>query len=111
MSSNFLESMTVNNLQYAYFPGCVAQGACRELYLSTAALTEALERIGGIISELTIPSLPKFLWWKASPDGEYGLFKRLASQCDTIIVDSSTFREPVASFVTPNVGIEPPPTA
>jgi len=25
---------------------------------------------------------------------EYGLFKRLASQCDTIIVDSSTFREP-----------------
>ena len=42
MSSNFLESMTVKNLQYAYFPGCVAQGACRELYLSTAALTEAL---------------------------------------------------------------------
>ena len=30
------------NLKYAYFPGCVAQGACRELYLSTAALTEAL---------------------------------------------------------------------
>ncbi|MGK7874728.1 MAG: CoB--CoM heterodisulfide reductase iron-sulfur subunit B family protein [Xenococcaceae cyanobacterium] len=29
-------------LQYAYFPGCVAQGACRELYLSTAALTQAL---------------------------------------------------------------------
>lgn len=29
-------------LTYAYFPGCVAQGACRELYLSTAALTQAL---------------------------------------------------------------------
>ncbi|MEB3292578.1 MAG: CoB--CoM heterodisulfide reductase iron-sulfur subunit B family protein [Synechococcales bacterium] len=29
-------------LQYAYFPGCVAQGACRELYQSTAALTHAL---------------------------------------------------------------------
>lgn len=29
-------------LQYAYFPGCVAQGACRELYMSTAALTQAL---------------------------------------------------------------------
>ena len=29
-------------LKYAYYPGCVAQGACRELYLSTAALTEAL---------------------------------------------------------------------
>lgn len=29
-------------LKYAYFPGCVAQGACQELYLSTAALTQAL---------------------------------------------------------------------
>jgi succinate dehydrogenase / fumarate reductase, cytochrome b subunit len=30
-------------LKYAYFPGCVAQGACRELYLSTAELAAALE--------------------------------------------------------------------
>jgi succinate dehydrogenase / fumarate reductase cytochrome b subunit len=29
-------------LKYAYFPGCVAQGACRELYLSTAELATAL---------------------------------------------------------------------
>jgi len=29
-------------LKYAYFPGCVAQGACRELYQSTGALTRAL---------------------------------------------------------------------
>ncbi|HEY9646191.1 MAG TPA: CoB--CoM heterodisulfide reductase iron-sulfur subunit B family protein [Chroococcidiopsis sp.] len=29
-------------LRYAYFPGCVAQGACRELYQSTNALTQAL---------------------------------------------------------------------
>ncbi|WP_228035614.1 CoB--CoM heterodisulfide reductase iron-sulfur subunit B family protein [Oculatella sp. LEGE 06141] len=29
-------------LKYAYFPGCVAQGACRELYQSTNALTQAL---------------------------------------------------------------------
>lgn len=30
------------SLTYAYFPGCVAQGACRELYLSTGALAKAL---------------------------------------------------------------------
>ncbi len=30
------------NLRYAYFPGCIAQGACRELYQSTQALTQAL---------------------------------------------------------------------
>ncbi|MBF2003479.1 MAG: CoB--CoM heterodisulfide reductase iron-sulfur subunit B family protein [Synechococcales cyanobacterium M58_A2018_015] len=29
-------------LKYAYFPGCVAQGACRELYMSTQVLTQAL---------------------------------------------------------------------
>jgi succinate dehydrogenase / fumarate reductase, cytochrome b subunit len=29
-------------LRYAYFPGCVAQGACRELHQSTQALTQAL---------------------------------------------------------------------
>ncbi|PIG93956.1 CoB--CoM heterodisulfide reductase iron-sulfur subunit B family protein [Gloeocapsopsis sp. IPPAS B-1203] len=31
-----------SHLKYAYFPGCVAQGACRELYQSTQALTQAL---------------------------------------------------------------------
>lgn len=30
-------------LKYAYFPGCVAQGACRELHISTQALAKALE--------------------------------------------------------------------
>jgi succinate dehydrogenase / fumarate reductase cytochrome b subunit len=30
-------------LQYAYFPGCVSQGACRELYQSTAEVTQALD--------------------------------------------------------------------
>jgi succinate dehydrogenase / fumarate reductase cytochrome b subunit len=34
--------MTSSSLRYAYFPGCVAQGACRELYQSTAVLTQAL---------------------------------------------------------------------
>ncbi|NJK28736.1 MAG: heterodisulfide reductase [Acaryochloris sp. RU_4_1] len=34
--------MTAPMLKYAYFPGCVAQGACRELYMSTQAMTQAL---------------------------------------------------------------------
>jgi succinate dehydrogenase / fumarate reductase, cytochrome b subunit len=32
----------MSSLKYAYFPGCVAQGACRELDQSTKALTRAL---------------------------------------------------------------------
>ncbi len=34
--------MPLKPLKYAYFPGCVAQGAARELYQSTNALTNAL---------------------------------------------------------------------
>lgn len=34
--------MPSSPLKYAYFPGCVAQGACRELYQSTQVLTQAL---------------------------------------------------------------------
>jgi len=32
----------MSSLKYAYFPGCVAQGACRELHQSTQILTQAL---------------------------------------------------------------------
>jgi succinate dehydrogenase / fumarate reductase cytochrome b subunit len=35
-------SLAPHSLQYAYFPGCVAQGACRELYQSTGAIAPAL---------------------------------------------------------------------
>jgi len=34
--------MLSKTLKYAYYPGCVSQGACRELYLSTQSLTQAL---------------------------------------------------------------------
>ena len=35
-------TMLTHTLKYAYFPGCVAQGACRELHQSTVALSQAL---------------------------------------------------------------------
>lgn len=35
-------SSSSQKLRYAYFPGCVAQGACRELYDSTQLLTRSL---------------------------------------------------------------------
>ena len=34
--------MQYKTLKYAYFPGCVAQGACGELHLSTVSLAQAL---------------------------------------------------------------------
>lgn len=69
-------------------------------YVTLRGTANALERIGGLISELTISELPKFVWWKATPDLDYGLFKRLASNCDRLIFDSSTFNDPIANLST-----------
>jgi glucose-6-phosphate dehydrogenase assembly protein OpcA len=67
-------------------------------YITFSGTAEALERIGGIITGLTIGDLPKFVWWKAAPSPEYGLFKRLVSYCDSIIFDSSSFVQPEANL-------------
>ena len=67
-------------------------------YITLSGTAEALERIGGIITSLTIGDLPKFVWWKAAPSPEYGLFQRLVKYGDSIIFDSS-------SFVLPEVNL------
>lgn len=43
MSCHSLNHMQSPKLQYAYFPGCVAQGACGELHMSTVSLAQALD--------------------------------------------------------------------
>ena len=69
-------------------------------YITLSGTTEALDRIGGIIAELAIADLPKFVWWKATPTPELPLFKRLVSSSDTVIFDSSNFLEPEESLQT-----------
>ena len=63
-------------------------------YITLSGTAEALDRIGGIIAELAIADLPKFVWWKATPTPEHPLFQRLVSSSDTVIFDSSSFIEP-----------------
>lgn len=63
-------------------------------YITLSGTAEALARIGGIIAELAIADLPKFVWWKATPTPEHPLFQRLVSSSDTVIFDSSSFIEP-----------------
>lgn len=67
-------------------------------YITLTGTSQALERIGGLISELMIGELPKFLWWKGKPDPDYGLFKRLSASCNNIIIDSSSFRTPESAL-------------
>lgn len=68
-------------------------------YITLRGTAIALERISGILFELMISDLPKFLWWKASPETEYGLFKRLSEHCNTVIFDSSTFTNPEEDLI------------
>lgn len=69
-------------------------------YVTLRGTAAALERIGGLITALFVRDLPKFVWWKAVPDTEYGLFQRLMQESDTLIVDSSSFNESEASLQT-----------
>lgn len=63
-------------------------------YINITGPSPSFESIGGIISSLMIPDLPKFMWWKAVIDEEYPLFQRLIHECDRLIVDSSSFTKP-----------------
>lgn len=53
----------------------------------------ALERVSGIVASLMIGDLPKFVWWKATPNPEQALFQQLADTSNCLIVDSSYFSE------------------
>jgi glucose-6-phosphate dehydrogenase assembly protein OpcA len=68
-------------------------------YITLTGTVEALDRVGGMIGALLIGELPKFLWWKATPDLNQGLFKRLSGLCNSVIVDSCTFNDPEADLL------------
>jgi glucose-6-phosphate dehydrogenase assembly protein OpcA len=71
---------------------------CEYITLSGNAI--ALERIGGMIPALLVGGLPKFLWWKATPDPNNPLFKRLAGVCNNVIVDSCNFNDPETNLLS-----------
>lgn len=60
-------------------------------YITLRGTATALERLSGMICALAIGELPKFIWWKATPDSDFGLFKRLAELGNSVIIDSSSF--------------------
>lgn len=75
-------------------------------YITLKGTATALERISSMIATLMLNELPKFIWWKTTPDPEYGLFQRLAKNSDTVIFDSSSFRSPETDLVEVSTLIE-----
>lgn len=62
-------------------------------YITLTGTVEALERVVGMVPELLIGGLPKFLWWKATPEPDNPIFKRLAASCNSVIFDSNGFTQ------------------
>jgi glucose-6-phosphate dehydrogenase assembly protein OpcA len=69
-------------------------------YITLKGTVAALERVVGMLPALLIGGLPKFLWWKATPDANNALFKRLSAVCNSVIVDSSGFTEPETDLLS-----------
>ncbi len=71
---------------------------CAE-YITLRGTKAALERVGDIVTSLMIPDLPKFVWWKATPNPEQELFKRLSKFSNCLIVDSCYFSDPESELL------------
>lgn len=68
-------------------------------YITLRGTKEALERVSELVTSLLIPDLPKFVWWKATPNPEQQLFKHLSESSNCIIVDSSYFSDPESELL------------
>lgn len=68
-------------------------------YITLRGSKEAIHRTGDLVSSLMIPDLPRFVWWKATPNPEQELFQKLAKQSHCLILDSSYFSDPELEFV------------
>lgn len=62
-------------------------------YITLSGTKAALERVANTVVSLMIGDLPKFVWWKATPNPEQAIFQQLADTGNCLIVDSSYFSD------------------
>ncbi|HEY9736152.1 MAG TPA: glucose-6-phosphate dehydrogenase assembly protein OpcA [Trichocoleus sp.] len=62
-------------------------------YITLKGTKAALERVADLVASLVIADMPKFVWWKATPNPEQTLFQKLSRASNCIIVDSSFFSD------------------
>ena len=68
-------------------------------YITLKGTEKAADRLSSLVGSLLIADLPKFLWWKASPDPSLELLRKVGGLCNSVIVDSSCFQEPEAELL------------
>lgn len=69
-------------------------------YITLRGSKAVLNQVGDLVSSLMVRDLPRFVWWKATPNPDQELFKKLAECCHCIILDSCYFSDPEAEFLT-----------
>ena len=62
-------------------------------YITLRGTKEALDRVGDLVNSLVVSDLPKFVWWKATPNPEQALFQKLALVSSCLILDSSYYSD------------------
>lgn len=75
-----------------------SQLVCCE-YITLRGTKEALNRVGDLVASLVVPDLPRFVWWKATPNPEQELFQALATTSNCTVVDSSYFSDPESELL------------
>lgn len=68
-------------------------------YITLKGAESALQRVSSLVASLLISELPKFLWWKASPDINIELFRSVGGLCNVVVVDSSRFQNPLPQLL------------
>jgi glucose-6-phosphate dehydrogenase assembly protein OpcA len=63
-------------------------------YITLRGPKKALEGVSELVQGLVIPDLPKFIWWKATPNPDQILFQAMSTISSCIILDSSYYGDP-----------------
>lgn len=75
-----------------------SQLVCCE-YITLRGTKEALERVGDLVNSLVVKDLPKFVWWKGTPNPEQVLFQKLTAGSSCLILDSSYYSDAGSEIV------------
>ncbi|MGD1899407.1 MAG: glucose-6-phosphate dehydrogenase assembly protein OpcA [Phormidesmis sp.] len=68
-------------------------------YITLRGTKEALERVSDVVNSLVVSDLPKFVWWKATPNPEQVLFQKIALSSSCLILDSSYYGDAESEIV------------
>lgn len=68
-------------------------------YITLRGTKAALERVADVVNSLVVSDLPKFVWWKATPNPEQALFSNIALNSSCLILDSSYYGDAESEII------------